>query len=98
MPLFMGEYYIASSYDEEENAIAEWYDTENYNSLVIIDEYNRIERYKEMTGDMDVSVLWLTAESRPEEGKKIIFINEKFNAMAQDFVVNHWAMLGFFMG
>ena len=98
MPLFMGEYYIASSYNEEENAIAEWYDSENYNSLVIIDEYNRIERYKEMSGDMDVSVMWLTAVSRPEEGKKIIFINEKFNAMAQDFVLEHWAMVGFFRG
>ena len=51
-----------------------------------------------MSGDMDVSVMWLTAVSRPEEGKKIIFINEKFNAMAQDFVLEHWAMVGFFRG
>ena len=98
MVLFMGEYYIASSYGEEENAIAEWYDSEDCNTLVIIDEYLRIERYKEMRGDMSIGITWLRADSKPEEGNKLIFINEGFDIMAQDFILEHWAIVGFFRG
>ena len=51
-----------------------------------------------MRGDMGISVTWLKHDSKPEEGKKIIFINEKFDTMAQDFILEHWAMVGFFRG
>jgi hypothetical protein len=98
MVLFMGEYYIARSYGEEENAIADWYDAEGCNTLVIIDEYLRIERYKEMRGDMSIGITWLRADSKPEEGNKVIFINEAFDDMVQDFILEHWALLGFFKG
>lgn len=98
MVLFMGEYYITRSYGEEENTIVDWYDSENCNNLVIIDEYNRIERYKEMRGDMAIAVTWLRHDSNPEEGRKLIFINETFDTMAQDFIVEHWAIVGFFRG
>jgi hypothetical protein len=98
MVLFMGEFYIASSYDEEENAIADWYDSEHCNTLVIIDKYNRIERYKEMRGEMSIVITWLKAESKPEEGRKVIFINEIFDNMTQDFILEHWPMVGFFRG
>jgi len=97
MVLFMGEYYIARSYGEEKNAIAEWYDSENCNTLVIIDEYLRIERYKEMREDMNIGITWLKSDSKPGEGK-VIFINEAFDNMTQDFILEHWATVGFFSG
>ena len=94
----MGDFYIARSYDEEENAIADWYDSEHSNTLVIIDKYNRIERYKEMRGEMSIAITWLTAESKPEEGRKVIFLSDTFDDIVQDFILENWAMVGFFRG
>ena len=92
----MGEFYIANGYGEQQNAILEWYDSENCNNLIIIDQYNRIDDYKEMRGYLDCAVTWLGPESAAEEGKKIIFINETFDHVAQEFVKNNWAIVGFF--
>ena len=98
MVLFIGDYYIANSYKEEYEAILEWYNSNDYNTLLIIDKYNRIDRYKEMRGDLYIPVMLLTNGSIPDEGEKSIFINEVFGNTAQDFVVEYSPMVGFFRG
>ena len=98
MVLFMGEYYITSSYEEEEDVITDFYNSDACHTLIIIDEYNRIERYKEMRGDMNIAVTWLTEQSAPEEGRKVIFINEKLDKLVQEYMLQHGGTLGFFRG
>ena len=92
--LFMGEYYIANTYDEQANAIVEFYENDNYKSMVIIDEHNMIERYKEIRGDMSIGITWLTAESTQDDNKSI-YIIETFNALARNYVLDNWAIVMF---
>ena len=97
---FIGEFYLAKTYEEEEEAIAQFSDDDRYNCLIIIDLYNRIERYKEMCGTLELgySVCWLTAESHPNIYSKTIFINESFNDLAENFILDHGGIVGFFRG
>lgn len=98
MVLYIGEYYIANTYEEQEETILEWYDTDKYNSLVIIDQYNRMDVYKEMCGDLDVSVTWLDDVSVGEPDKKIIFINDKLDNIVKKFILEYGGIIGFFNG
>lgn len=98
MALYIGEYYIADSYEEEEDVITDFYNSDNCNTMIIIDEYNRIERYKEMRGDMDIGITWLTEQSAPEGNRKVIFINEVLNKVVQTFILDYGGMIGFFRG
>lgn len=98
MVLYIGEYYIANTYEEQEETILEWYDTDKYNCLVIIDQYNRMDVYKEMRGDLDVGVMWLDDISVAEDGKKNIFINDKLDNIVKDFILEYGGIIGFFNG
>ena len=93
--VFAGQLFITSEYEEEKKVIIEWYDSE-YDSLLIIDYYNRIERYKEMRDSLDCSVMWLTNNSSPDYNSKTIFINNVFDDMAQEFTVKYSPIVGFF--
>ena len=90
----MGEYYIANTYEEQENAIVEFYENDNYKSMVIIDEYNAIERYKEIRGDMSIGSTWLR-ENSVQFDEKTIYINEKFDNLVRKYVLDNWALVMF---
>ena len=92
--LFMGEYYIANTYDEQANAIVEFYENDSYKSMVIIDEYNAIERYKEIRGDMSIGITWLREDSIQFD-EKTIYINEKFDHLVRKYVLDNWAIVMF---
>jgi hypothetical protein len=62
--------------------------------MVIIDEYNMIERYKEIRGDMSIGITWLTEQSTQHDDKTI-YIIETFNALAKNYVLDNWAILMF---
>lgn len=98
MVLYMGEYYITNSYEEEEDVITDFYNSDSCNTMIIIDEYNRIERYKEIRGDMSIGITWLTEQSAPEENRKVIFINEKLDKLVQEFILEYGGIIGFFRG
>ena len=92
-----GTFYVADdSYEDEQAVIEHFYEETDYAVLLIIDEYNRIERWKEMRGDMNIGVTWLTADSTIRAGQKDIYINEAFNALARDFVMNNACVVAFF--
>ena len=90
----MGEYYIANTYDEQANAIVEFYENDNYKSMVIIDEYNAIERYKEIREDMSIGITWLREDSIQFD-EKTIYINEKFDHLVRKYVLENWAIVMF---
>jgi hypothetical protein len=95
--LFEGRFYVAYDYDNEKNVI-EWFcESDEFTSLVIIDEYLRIERYKEMREDYNCGVGWLTTSSKWGNGHEI-FIHEKFDKLAEDFIVDNNAVVGLFRG
>lgn len=96
--LFGGEYYLTSTYEEELDVFMRFNEDDGYNSLVIIDEYLRIEHYKTICSELDInySIRWLTADSLIDDRFKNVFIHEVFDAVAQDFVVKNWTLLGFF--
>ena len=93
--LFESRFFIADSYDTEKDVIDWFCETDHYTSLLIVDKYLRIERYKEMREDFDCGVGWLTNTS---EGcnRHEIFIHEKFDYMAQKFIVDNNAIVAFF--
>lgn len=94
--LFEGRFFIAYSYETEKDVI-DWFCETDYKSLVIIDEYLRIERYKEMREDFDCGVGWLTNASGGSD-KHEIFIHEKFDCIAEDFTVDNNAIVMFCRG
>jgi len=95
--LFEGRFFLAYSYETEKDVI-EWFcETDHYKSLLIVDEYLRIERYKEMREGFDCGVGWLDTSSS-DEHRKTIFIHEKFDKLAEDFIVDNNVVVGFFRG
>lgn len=95
--LFEGRLFVAYSYETEEDVI-EWFcESDEFTSLVIIDEFLRIERYKEMRGDYNCGVGWLTNSSKWGNGHEI-FIHETFDKLAEDFIVDNNAVVGLFRG
>jgi len=95
--LFECRLFIAYSYETEKDVI-EWFcKSDEYSSLVIIDEYLRIERYKEMRQDYDCGVGWLRNSSNLDNGHEI-FIHENFDTLAEDFIVDNNAVVGLFRG
>jgi hypothetical protein len=91
-----GDFYLADTDEDEEAIIEAFYEHETHDVLLIVDEYNRIERWKEMRGDMAIGVTWLTADSTTRAGQKDIYINEAFNEMARNFVMNNECIVAFF--
>lgn len=91
-----GDFYIADTDEDEEAIITAFYEHETYDVLLIVDEYNRIERWKEMRGHMHIGVTWLTADSIIRAGQKDIYINEAFNGLARDFVMKNECIVAFF--
>jgi hypothetical protein len=95
--LFEGRFYVAYDYETEKNVI-EWFcESDEFTSLVIIDEYLRIERYKGMRENYNCGVGWLTNSYKRDNGHEI-FIHEKFDTLAEDFTVDNNAVVGFFRG
>lgn len=95
--LFEGRFFIAYSYETEQDVI-EWFcESDEFTSLVIIDEYLRIERYKEMRGDYSCGVGWLSSSSKGDD-RHDIFIHEAFDKLAEDFIVDNNAVVGLFRG
>jgi stage III sporulation protein SpoIIIAA len=95
--LFEGRFYVAYDYYTEKNVI-EWFcESDEFTSLVIIDEFLRIERYKEMREDYNCGVGWLTNTSQGDNRHEI-FINEKFDKLVENFAVDNNAVVGFFRG
>ena len=95
--LFEGRFFVAYSYETEKNVI-EWFcESDEFTSLVIIDEYLRIERYKEMREDYNCGVVWLSNSSKGGD-RHDIFIHEKFDKLAEDFIVDNNAVVGLFRG
>jgi hypothetical protein len=92
--VFTGEYYIANTYEEQAEAIAQFYENDNYKSMVIIDECNMIERYKEIRGDLSIGITWLT-EGSIQYDEKTIYIIETFNDLARNYVLNNLALVMF---
>ena len=86
---------MAYSYETEKDVIEWFFESDEFNSLVIIDEYLRIERYKEMRGEYNCGVTWLTNSSKGGN-RHDIFIHEKFDTLAEDFIVDNNAVIGFF--
>jgi len=70
----MGEYYIASTYEEQRDIIMEFYENTNYMSLVIIDEHNMIEQYKGIRNDLgySIGIFWLTPGCEQFNNKAIL--------------------------
>lgn len=91
-----GDFYIADTDEDEAAIITAFYEHETYDVLLIVDEYNRIERWKEMRGHMHIGVTWLTADSIIRAGQKDIYINEAFNGLARDFVMKNECIVAFF--
>lgn len=91
-----GDFYIADTDEDEEAIITAFYEHETYDVLLIVDEYNRIERWKEMRGDMAIGVTWLRADSTVWPGQKEIYLNEAFNGLARDFVMKNECIVAFF--
>lgn len=95
--LFEGRFFVAYSYETEKNVI-EWFcESDEFTSLVIIDEYLRIERYKEMREDYNCGVVWLSNSSKGGHTHDI-FIHERFDKLAEDFIVDNNAVVGLFRG
>ena len=89
-----GEYYVAEDYEEEQEII-ETFAEEDYSNLVIIDPYLFIERYKEMCTH-SCSVQWLTESSVPDAAKKQIYLHDKFDTLAANFIQTYSGKLVFF--
>lgn len=95
--LFEGQFYVAYTYETEKDVI-EWFcESDVFTSLVIIDEYLRIERYKGMREDYSCGVGWLTNTCKGGDRHEI-FIHERFDTLAEEFTVDNNAVVGFFRG
>lgn len=88
---------IATDYDDQQEVI-ELFSDSDYDVLLIIDENNWIERYKEICGTLNLpySVMWFRKDSEPDKGKKSIFLNHQFDYDVQNFIQNFGCMVGFF--
>jgi len=96
--LFIGEIAIADSDAELLEMIQRFEEDEECKTLLIIDTYNRIENIKELraTAESDCFVVFLQPGHTHTEARKGIYINDKFDLVAQDFMREHWAMLVFY--
>ena len=88
---------IATDYDDQQEVI-ELFSDSDYDVLLIIDENNWIERYKEICGTLNLpySVMWFRKDSEPDKGRKSIFLNHQFDYDVQNFILRFDGMVGFF--
>jgi hypothetical protein len=91
--LFQGEYYMASTNSQQEEVIQRFLEGD-YKTLVIIDESLAIENIKDMRGDSECSVEFLSELSK--SGVKGIYINNTFDLLTQNFIKENWSLLAFF--
>jgi hypothetical protein len=95
--LLHGEFYLARQDNEQLEVIERFMEDDETKSLLIIDQYLAIENIKNLRADHNCYVVFLNNDSNPNsENRKIIYIHESFDAMAQDFITNYWGMLAFF--
>jgi hypothetical protein len=88
--------FYADNYDDQEAIIKWYYDETEENSLLIVDQYNMIERYKEISSDYSYSITWLTPSSNPEPNKQCIFISTTFDETAKNYMIEYGGIIGFF--
>lgn len=94
--VFNGEFYIARD-DAAQKDVIDYFMYEDYKSLLIIDPNLNIFYIKELRNDHNCFVVFLDGNSDPDtESKKIIYIHDKFDEMAIDFVENKGGLLAFF--
>ena len=96
--LFIGEFSITDSDDELLEMIERFDEDEDCRTLLIIDTYNRIENIKELraTAESECFVVFLQPGVKHRELRKGIYISDKFDLVAQEFLCEHWAMLVFY--
>lgn len=95
--LLHGEFYLAREDNEQLEVIERFMEDDETKSLLIIDPYMAIENIKNLRGDNNCFVVFLQNDSNPTtESRKIIYINNGFDSVAQDFITNYWGMLAFF--
>ena len=95
--LFQSEYFIAHEDSDQLEVIEEFMYNDIYKSMVIIDSSLAIENIKELRGDYNCIVVFLNSESNPElETRKIIYIHDKIDEMAQAFILKTHSLLAFF--
>lgn len=95
--LLHGEFYLARQDNERLEVIERFMEDDETKSLLIIDKYLAIEYIKNLRGDHNCFVVFLDHDSNPTtESRKIIYIHEAFDSVAQDFITNYWGMLAFF--
>jgi len=95
--VFIGEFYIAHDDDTQLETIDNFMNDDTYKSLLIIDSSMAIENIKNLRGGYNCFVCFLNHSDDPsKESRKIIYINNVFDDMAQNFMLNHGGLLAFF--
>jgi len=95
--LFQSEYFIAYEDSDQLEVIEEFMYNDTYKSMVIIDSSLAIENIKELRRDYNCVVVFLNSECNPElEIRKIIYIHDKIDEMAQAFILKTRSLLAFF--
>ena len=104
--LFEGNYYVAYDYDEQKDIIESIVGFINDNPdtapkvILVIDEYNMIERYKEILYDIPtpfkVCVHWLYETSTSIDDTIQILIQDKFDKKTIKFIEENKPYIAFF--
>ena len=104
--LFEGNYYVAYDYDEQKDIIESIVGFINDNPdtapkvILVIDEYNMIERYKEILYDIPtpfkVCVHWLYETSTSIDDTIQILIQDKFDDKTIKFIEENKPYIAFF--
>jgi len=95
--LFQGTFYIADSDEEQIEVLRTFDEDDNCIVLLVIDPYNRIEHVKYLCGEAELpySACFLQPGMK-SDGKKWIYMNEVFDAAAQDFILEAGGSVAWF--
>jgi hypothetical protein len=95
--LHLSEFYIAIDDDAQKEAIDNFMDSDNYDCMLIIDSNLAIEYIKELRGDHNCFVTWITPTTdHSNETRKGIYIHEAFDLTAKNFLLKNKPLLTFF--
>ena len=94
MEAFQGEFYIATTRAAKEHVVATFEESEDHQSLLVIDEKVRTHLFRELRMNEQTVVEAFTMYSAPK-GRKVIFVAPVFDQYAKEFIAKHWGMLMF---
>lgn len=93
---YRGELYIAHDDEAQLDVIEQFMESEHL-SLLIIDPHSAIEYIKELRSDYNCYVVFLCANADPsKESRRIIYINNEFDLMSQNFLRRYGGLVAFF--